>query len=190
MQKIHYNRICMQTKSKFHNYLKAKIQYNHHIPQKLWRVLRDVLHRLPAKILPSIKAPQLLADRFVEFFTEKIEKICSTFSAFVNLQHISSHSPPPCSPLFLLYQRIKLLKLLPTLLVNHVPLTLDPLSLFLIIWIFPIINASLEQGKCPNFLKQAHVTPILKKSSLDKEVFKNYRTVSNLNLISKIIERV
>ena len=53
-----------------------------------------------------------------------------------------------------------------------------------------IINASLEQGKCPNFFKQAHVTPILKKPSLDKEVFKNYRPVSNLNFISKILERV
>ena len=40
------------------------------------------------------------------------------------------------------------------------------------------------------FFKQAHVTPILKKSSLDKEVFKNYRPVSNLNFISKILERV
>ena len=29
-----------------------------------------------------------------------------------------------------------------------------------------------------------------KKSSLDKEVFKNYRPVSNLNFISKILERV
>ena len=53
-----------------------------------------------------------------------------------------------------------------------------------------IINASLEQGKCPNFSKQAHVTPILKKPSLDKEVFKNYKPVSNLNLLSKILEKV
>ena len=59
------------------------------------RVLGDVLHRLPAKILPSIKPPQLLADRFVEFFTEKIEKIRSTFSASANLQHITLDSPPP-----------------------------------------------------------------------------------------------
>ena len=64
---------------------------------------------------------------------------------------------------------------------------------FLHILITPItsiINASLAQGTCPNFFKQAHVTPILKKSSLDKEVFKNYRPVSNLNFISKILERV
>ena len=60
----------------------------------------------------------------------------------------------------------------------------------LITSITSIINASLEQGKCPNFLKQAHVTPILKKSSLDKEVFKNYRPVSNLNFISNKLERV
>ena len=52
-----------------------------------------------------------------------------------------------------------------------------------------IINASLEQGKCPNFFKQAHVTPIFKKSSLDKEILKNYRPVSNLNFILKILER-
>ena len=50
--------------------------------------------------------------------------------------------------------------------------------------------ASLEPGKCPNFFKQAQVSPIPKKSSLDKEIFKNYRPVSNLNFISKILERV
>ena len=93
MQKVHqYNRICMQAKSQF---LKVKIQDNHNNPQKLWRVLGDVLHRLPAKILPSIKPPQLLADGFVEFFTEKIEKIRSTFSASADLQDITPDSPPP-----------------------------------------------------------------------------------------------
>ena len=76
--------------------------------------------------------------------------------------------------------------------------SLDPWPTFLVldyldILITPItsiINASLEQAMCPNFFKQAHVTPILKKSSLDKEVFKNYRPVSKLNVISKILERV
>ena len=76
--------------------------------------------------------------------------------------------------------------------------SLDPWPTFLVldyldILITPItsiINASLEQGKCSNFFKQAHVPPILKKSSLDKEILKNYRPVSNLNFISKILERV
>ena len=68
-------------------------------------------------------------------------------------------------------------------------LVLDYLDI-LITPITSIINGSLEQGKCPNFFKQAHVTAILKKSSLDKEIFKHYRPVSNLNFISKILERV
>ena len=76
--------------------------------------------------------------------------------------------------------------------------SLDPWPTFLVldyldIPITPItstINAALEQGKCPIFFKQAHVTPILKESFLDKDVFKNYRPVSNLNFISKILEWV
>ena len=184
MQKVHqYNRICMQAKSQF---LKAKIQDNHNNPQKLWRVLGDVLHRLPAKILLSIKPPQLLADRFVEFFTEKIR---STFSASANLQHITLDSPPPMLSTFSTVTEDQVTKVItnspskscsldpwPTFLVlDHLDILITPIT--------SIINASLEQGKCPNFFKQAHVTPILKKPSLDKEVFKNYRPVSNLNFI-------
>ena len=71
--------------------------------------------------------------------------------------------------------------------------SLDPWPTFLVLDYLDILitpTTSLEQGKCPFFFKQAHFTPILKKSSLDKEVFKNYRPVSNLNFISKILERV
>ena len=46
-----YNKTCKHAKSEF---LKAKIQDNHHDPKQLWQVLGDVSHRLPAKILPSI----------------------------------------------------------------------------------------------------------------------------------------
>ena len=68
-------------------------------------------------------------------------------------------------------------------------LVLDYLDI-LITPITSIISASLEQGKCLNFFKQAHITPILKKSFLDKEVFKNYKSAYTLNFILKILERV
>ena len=194
MQKVHqYNRVCMQAKSQF---LKEKIQDNHHNPQKLWCVLGDVLHRLPAKILSSINPPQLLADRFLEFFTEKIEKMRSTFSASVNLQHITPDSPPPMFPSFSTVTEEEITKIITSS--PSKSCSLDPWPTFFVldyldILISPItsiINASLKQGKCPDFFKQAHVTPLLKKSSLDKEVFKTYRPVSNFNFISKILERV
>jgi hypothetical protein len=42
----------------------------------------------------------------------------------------------------------------------------------------------------PDSLKTALITPLLKKASLDPEVLKNVRPVSNLTYISKLIERV
>ena len=39
-------------------------------------------------------------------------------------------------------------------------------------------------------LKESVISPLLKKPTLDKEELSNYRPISNLSLISKIIERV
>ena len=51
-----------------------------------------------------------------------------------------------------------------------------------------IINASLELCHVSNILKSALVTPFLKKAGLSL-IFKNFRPVSNLKFISKLIER-
>ena len=53
-----------------------------------------------------------------------------------------------------------------------------------------IINLSLESGTFPLSFKEAHVTLLLKKSNLPVNNLKNYRPVSNLSFISKIIETV
>ena len=53
-----------------------------------------------------------------------------------------------------------------------------------------LISLSLSAGTFPPVFKSAHVTQLLKKPSLSKEDLKNYRPVSNLSFISKLIERV
>ena len=53
-----------------------------------------------------------------------------------------------------------------------------------------IINLSLESGTFPLSFKEAHVTPLLKKSNFPVNNLKNYRPVSNLSFISKIFEKV
>ena len=53
-----------------------------------------------------------------------------------------------------------------------------------------IVNDSLSSGHVPEEFKVAHVTPLLKNTSLDKNVLKNYRPVSNLPFVSKVLERV
>ena len=59
----------------------------------------------------------------------------------------------------------------------------------LLIPITNIVNYSLQEGSFPSCLKTAHVTPLLKKAGLDRNILKNYRPVSNLSYISKLIEK-
>ena len=51
-----------------------------------------------------------------------------------------------------------------------------------------IVNSSLQSGCFPEIWEEAWVFPLLKKPGLDV-IFKNFRPVSNLSFISKLIER-
>ena len=52
-----------------------------------------------------------------------------------------------------------------------------------------IVNRSLDEALIPNSLKTALIIPLLKKTNLDTEEFKNFRPVSNLPFVSKLIEK-
>ena len=53
-----------------------------------------------------------------------------------------------------------------------------------------IVNKSLSNAEVPSCFKQAIVRPLLKKNGLDPDELKNYRPVSNLSFISKVLEKV
>ena len=53
-----------------------------------------------------------------------------------------------------------------------------------------LFNKSLLTGDFPSIYKVASVTPILKKPQLDPTLSSNYRPISNLQYISKLLERV
>ena len=53
-----------------------------------------------------------------------------------------------------------------------------------------IVNLSLKNGIFPTEFKKAIVCPLIKKSTLDKNILKNNRPVSNLSFISKITEKI
>ena len=59
----------------------------------------------------------------------------------------------------------------------------------LLVFITKIVNLSIQLGQFPSFLKHALVKPLLKKTNLDHNVLQNYRPVSNLPFLSKIIEK-
>ena len=49
---------------------------------------------------------------------------------------------------------------------------------------------SLRDSLMSKSLKTALIRPLLKKTVLDSDILKNYRPVSNLTFISKVIEKV
>ncbi len=52
------------------------------------------------------------------------------------------------------------------------------------------VNALLSSGVFPQDFKSAVVRPHIKKLSLDQDLLKNYRPVSNLSFLNKLIERI
>ena len=53
-----------------------------------------------------------------------------------------------------------------------------------------LINTSLITGVFPEQRKNAIIRPLLKKTTLDPEKLKNFRPVSNLHFVSKILKKV
>ena len=52
-----------------------------------------------------------------------------------------------------------------------------------------VINLSLSTGSIPEDLKIASLRPLLKKPNADCEQFSNFRPVSNLKFLSKLVEK-
>ena len=53
-----------------------------------------------------------------------------------------------------------------------------------------IVNCSLASGIFPSDLKHAIITPLLKKNNLDPDILNNYRPISNLSFLGKLLEKV
>ena len=52
-----------------------------------------------------------------------------------------------------------------------------------------IVNISIQSGSFPSSLKTVVIKPLLKKSSLDATVLNNYRPISNLPFLGKVLEK-
>jgi len=53
-----------------------------------------------------------------------------------------------------------------------------------------LVNTSLQSGTFPSSQRNALVTPVLKKQHLDPTISNNYRPISNLSFVSKLLERM
>jgi len=56
-------------------------------------------------------------------------------------------------------------------------------------YVMVVVHASLSQGHLPDSQKYAIVLPLIKKPGLDSADMANFRPVSTLSFLSKVIER-
>ena len=187
-----YNRQIKKAKQTFYT---KTIEENSHDSKNLWKNLNAILHRNPVKVLPSNVSALNLANSFSSFFVEKIKNIHSGFPIS------SSRTKNPNTTTCNLSTFTKVTENEVRKVVMASPTkscSLDPWPTFLvkenIDYLIPsitnIVNLSLSDGVFPDTFKKAVVTPLIKKPTLNKEDLKNYRPVSGLNFISKVIERV
>ena len=148
-------------------------------------------------ILPTAKSDKALADDFLLYFKEKIEKIRKKFTCSQtsqpslsnpNLLKMSTFEPATLDEIVGIAKSYGI-KCSPE---DPVPASLltSCVDTFAPYWL-EIVNLSLELGDMEG-LKSAVLLPLIKElnSSVDTDNFKNYRPVSNLSFVSKLIERV
>ncbi len=136
-------------------------------------------------------------DDFATFFTNKTKTISSQFSPPLTQDPQPTRSTAQ-TPIFS-FCPLTEAEVSKLLLSSH-PTTcpLDPIPSHLLQAISPtllpalthIINTSLLTGIFPTAFKQAGITPLLKKPTLNTSLLENYRPVSLLPFIAKTLERV
>ena len=197
-QKKYYNFLLNEAKSRFNTSVVSEAKDN---IKHLFSVTKNILNWNSESILPNDrKISQLPAD-FADFFVDKIAKINvkiaseqgQSIKSYVEELVLNSNSTlsefSPASEdeikriILSLSPATCCLDPLPTHLVKLYAESLLPA-------ITKIVNISLNEGVVPESLKIAVVTPLLKKANLNPNVLKNYRPVSNLSFLSKIIEKV
>ena len=140
-----------------------------------------------------------MCNSFIDYFKSKIVSIHNTIigklptlsSPPLNRAHVGPtlEVPSPVSP----EQVLAILNSIPA---KSSPLDFIPTSLLkscsgvFSLLISRLANLSFSQGVFPTKFKVAQVTPILKKPGLPSSDSANFRPISNLNNISKILERL
>ena len=161
--------------------------------KKLFRIVNSLLGRKEDNPMPLGKTDSQLAEEFATFFLEKIDRIRDRFKGIapyhprqLGTPHLEKFTLISCRQLEKTIHKMKpktcALDLIPTSKLQEIIEGCIPA-------ITHLVNSSLDQGAFCDIWKEALVKPLIKKKSLGMQN-SNYRPVSNLSFISKIIEKV
>jgi hypothetical protein len=186
-----YHTAIADTKS---THLRHRLARLHDSPKMLWKELNRSLGRLKSSPLPSSVSDEVLASQFNAFFIQKVSQVRlmlnSSTSKFVvtPCRHSKVLS---CFSVVSERQVARLVSKSPTKsdVVDPIPTWLMKKFIHLFLpSITALINAAITFGM-PSLYKHGVIRPLLKKPSLDISQLSNYRPVSSLPFLSKIIEK-
>ena len=156
--------------------------------KQLHAVSNRLMGNSTVPILPADSSLPELPEAFCKFFSDKIKDIrCKLDSCPIDKDFIPFDGIPLTYFRPVSEETVRDLVLKPP--TKSCPLDPIPTGLLkacvnsLVPLITCIVNESLESGTVCDVLKQAIVTPLLKKPNLDSNMLKNYRPVSNLPFI-------
>ena len=173
----------------------------------LFKGIQNPSHNITNKLFGKEKSSPLptniplsqLSDAFCDFFVSKVSIIRSELDRLSSNVSSSALHCTQCDYQFSALREVSEEEVRKTIL-KAKPTTclLDPIPTPLLIeyldqllpTITRIMNDSLLSGQFPSCFKIAIVRPLLKKSNLDRNNLKNYRPVSNLSFLSKILEKL
>lgn len=183
-------------KEKKISYWNALVQSNSDCPKQLWSVFNKIICTNSTSQSEEIIS-DLTADNFACFFKEKVNKVresttggrYSIFKSTNNFVGKKFSSFVACTEMEV--KQIILNSPTKTCLLDSLPTSIFKkfIDIFLP-FITSFINLCLGTCTMPSSLKHAIVVPLLKSEKLDKINVGNYRPVSNLKFISKVLERV
>lgn len=175
------------------DYFRQLITMNKKKPQVLFDTINSVV--CPA-VPPAPVFCKADSNKFRSFFIDKIQDIkaqlptllyCTPDAVQLVPHEWSSFSPVTRANVSALITRMK-----PSCCVSDVL----PCKLFVKVfdvigpWVINLINLSLCTGVFPSSLKHAIIEPLLKKSRLDPMNLNNFRPISKLLFLSKVLEKV
>ena len=183
------------------NYYVNLINEHRQDPRRMFDIVSRLLGKVKSASLPKHSDSQALASQFSVFFVSKVEAIKASIASAAcptSTPALPQHRSTPGCTLSTWSQVTsdEVRKIITHSSTKHC--ALDPLPTWLLKRcldpllpsITALINLSLTTGTVPDLFKVAHIVPLLKKPSLDASDLSNYRPVSNLPFLSKVLERV
>ena len=170
------------------------VKINEGNPKKIWGILNKILCR-DVNENANVDTTSHNSKEFADFFREKVEKIKLSTGGFGDPIFVHCQLNEPFSG-FSECTQVDVKAIIMSSPAKTCFLDCMPTNIFkkyidlFLPFLTSLINLWLSTGNFPSGCKHAIVVPLLKQSSLDGNDKKNYRPVSNLSFISKVIERI